>query len=534
MTHTIEATPASQQQVDDFLRNVREASLKSLYFFAKVVLGPSDKPNDIVPHVHLPLCQMLEKFETNTRLAVELPRGFLKSTICSVAYPIWRACRNPNVRVCVVQNSKKNAENKLNAIDAHFQQNELFQMLFPELMPNEKCMWNRGQMTVPRTAILDEATFTAAGTREKLTSNHFDVIIEDDTVTPDLDDLTAENVMPNPEDIAQAKGFHRLCIPLLDNGVRSQIIVVGTRWSGEDLLDDIRKTQTNYKWYRRFALETNGEPDMQGTPSFPEKYSREVLEETRRGLGDYLFMLNYMGTPMGEENMLVKPRDFQFYDVHPGNLLIYTTVDPAGDPSMTKTDRNDYNAVVTCGKDPTTGYVYVLDYWRKRASASEVIEELFRQNSVWKPIKFACEEIAYQHQLRYWTMEKMREKSIHFRIEPISGARRSKPQKFMGLGPIIANGTLRFRVEHRELISELQTIRCDGKSLGANDDLADALAMQVSLWQLTAGESPIAPSRDGKYRLEDALADLEARYGPGDGELDRAMETAYGQRYRNN
>jgi len=70
--------------------------------------------------------------------------------------------------------------------------------------------------------------------KTKKTGTHYNVIIEDDTVAPDVEEMAAEVIMPSIEDIERGIGWHKQAYSLLvPKGFRVRI-VVSTRWSDFD------------------------------------------------------------------------------------------------------------------------------------------------------------------------------------------------------------------------------------------------------------------------------------------------------------
>jgi hypothetical protein len=192
------------------LERIRNQAKKSLYFFVKGVLGKDWIDKDI----HLPICKILEDF-ANRRVGVVLPRSWLKSTLVTIAYPLWRSINNPDYRCLIVQNTYDNATKKLSEIKTIVEKNELFRALFPEILPDESSSWRADSACLKRPGTFPESTFEVAGTKTRVTSRHYDDIIEDDTVAPDLDDLGIDSIAPSKDQIDQAIGWHRLAVPLL-------------------------------------------------------------------------------------------------------------------------------------------------------------------------------------------------------------------------------------------------------------------------------------------------------------------------------
>lgn len=457
------------------IESLRDHAKKDLYFFAKAILGY----DWLTPHIHGPMCKLLMD-RTKNRKKITFPRGWLKSTVCTISYPIWRAINDPNIRVLLMQNTSTNACKKLASIRSHFEDNDLFIALFPELLPDSNCIWKQDAIQIKRSKSHPEATFEAAGTRNKVVSRHYDLIIEDDTVAPDLDDLTADNVVPSKDDIDAAIGTHKLVYPLLTD-LKMEVLVVGTRWFERDLLSYIQENEPFYASLERACRETDGVPDPDGQVTYPERFDSEVLDQLAISMGPYLFSCLYMNAPMRSSDMLFCIEWFKYYSNAPTNHLdIYTTVDPAGDPEETKGEP-DYNVVMTCGKHRYSGQIYVLEYFREKCNPGELIHAIFNHVRKYKPLKVAVETNQYQKSLKYWIRERQKKERLYFAVEGITHTKRSKNHRIQGLQPVFASGMISMREHHKELESELLAF-----PLGKNDDLADALSMQTGLWALTS------------------------------------------------
>jgi len=515
--------------MSDELNKIKDIAKRDLYIFAKGVLGFSW----FVPHIHMPLCRLLELYDGWNdsllhpweeyqkilpdgwekdkglkKLLIVLPRGWLKTTLGSQAYPLWRAIRDPNVRVLVTQNTYHNAVAKLLTIKNTVEKNELFRALFPELLPSKDCVWRGDSLCLSRPKALNESTFEAAGTRTQVISRHYDLIIEDDTVAPELSDLEESNICPTKEDIEQAIGWHRLVPPLLISPKESQNLVIGTRWFEKDLISWIQQNDRGFQIYERACREDEkGRPSEDGKVTYPERFDDEVLESLESSMGPYLFSCLYLNKPLRSKDMVFHQEWIKFYEEFPLGLLCYTTVDLGGDPEDTKGEP-DYNVVLTCGKDMKKGTIYVLDYWRKKCSPGEVISEIFNHVIKYHPVKVGLETVQYQKSLKYWIRERQKKEGLWFLVEGLTHTRHSKNARIMGLQPLVANGTLLFRKHMNALISELLAF-----PLGKNDDLIDALASQLELWQVTMSRTEETQKLFGKDPLsvDEAIKEIRER-----------------------
>lgn len=486
---------------------LRQEAESSLYFFARGILGY----DWFIPHIHGPLCKVLESDEL-TRALIELPRGWLKSTLCSISYPMWLSIRNPNVRVLIVQNSSTNACKKLSVIGQQWEKNQLLRAMYPELLPGTYSQWGADAKCLTRSKSFAEATYEAAGTSTKVVSRHYDVIIEDDTVAPDFDELGSESLAPSHDEVTKAIGWHRTnALPLLNNPTKDKILVVGTRWYDQDLIRWVKDNEPEYKILTRACREDEqGRPDAKGKVTYPERFDANVLKSLEIGLGSYMFGCLYLNTPVRSEDMLFKPEWFRYYDTPPRmqDLAVYTTVDVATDPELAKSDDIDYNVVMTAGKDLRTGEIFVLDYFRERCNPGQLAMAIFDHVLRFNPITVGYDNTAYQRSIEYWLREMMRQQNKFFLMEPISrSGKDAKRVAIRQLQPLFQSQTIFLRTHHKELISELTTF-----PLSRHDDLADALAMQLQLWKTTKSARQVAQQLNpDPFTFANALKELKSR-----------------------
>lgn len=463
------------------LDNLRIMCRKSMFFLARAVLG-FDQLN---AEIHKPICDEIQNYQKNTRIAVLLPRTWFKSTIGSIAYPIWRAINNPNVRILIAQNSMTNAKKKINSIKSIFETNALFRALFSDLLPKGDRPWSSECLTVNRSLAAPEGTFEPAGTGTAVTSRHYDVVIEDDTVAPDFDAMTGEVQQPTQLEIEKAIGWHKLCHPLLMHPLKSQIVIIGTRWAPSDLFGWVFKNSPGYKILSRSALEVPGrigEPaslDQGGQPVW-DRFNLEALHELEASVGPLMFSTLYLNTPTAGINRVFKRSYIQYYERPPNGLLYCTSVDPAAADAATKTD-SDYNVVLTTGVNPKTGEVYVVHYDRARCDPGDVINFLFNHYRAYKFMVAKIESVAYQRTLCYWIRRRQQQLRELFPIDEVTNARASKAARIIGLQPWFAANRVYLRKEHSDLERELLSFDPDKRNTG-HDDVIDALSMQISFW----------------------------------------------------
>lgn len=461
------------------VKTLRVKGKSSLFFLAFGILGF----NDLTKEIHRPVCQKIQNYKVNRRIKVTLPRDWFKSSICSVAYPLWRAINDPNVRILIVQNSYGNASKKLQSIKQIVEKNEIFRALFPEILPNNKCRWTKDCLEFNRTEAHPEGTIEAAGTGTATVARHYDCIIEDDTVVPDVDAMGGLMQQPTAMDIEKAIGWHKLAHPLLLHPSESQIIVVGTRWAERDLLAWLDEFAPNYLSITRAVREND-----KGESATPEnggkavwsRFNDAVLDElaSDASIGPYMFASLYMNNPTDAVNQIFKREWFNdhYYVDAPKNLAICMSVDPSTS-EMDQAADPDYCVIMTTGVDVKSGDIYVLDYVRERLNPGQLVEAIFNQYRVFKPLLVKIESIAYQRTLNWYIKKMMEQLNIYFTIDEIKNLRGSKIDRIKGLQPYFSAGKIYIKSTMSELERELLSF-----PKAAHDDIADALCMQIDFW----------------------------------------------------
>lgn len=468
----------NQKSVDALRRKCRT----SLFFFARAVLGFGD----LCKEIHRPICVGLQDYQRNTRAMIVLPRTWFKSTIGSIAYPVWRAIRDPNVRVLIAQNSMTNAKKKVNAIKSIFETNGVLQALFPGIMPKGDRPWSSECLTVNRTAAHQEGTFEPAGTGTNVTGRHYDLIVEDDTVAPDFDAMTGLIQQPTQMEIEKSIGWHKLCHPLLIHPTKSQIVVIGTRWALEDLIGWILKHGPGYLVHSRSARELNGVPASKEQGGIPiwDRFDEDVLNELAgpQGVGPFMFDMLYMNSPTASVNQVFKRDYIRYYDKAPSSLMYCTSVDPTPAIGQETVGDTDYAATLTTGVNPATGDVYIIHYTREKLDPGQQIDRMFDHWRAYKPLVTLVESVAYQRTLLYWIRRRQEQLNERFYIEEVKNAKASKSARILGLQPWFAGHKVHLRPDvHADLERELLAFDPNKKS-GGHDDIIDALSMQIGFW----------------------------------------------------
>lgn len=201
---------------------LRIAYRRSLFHTAKSLCGYKD----ITAKTHL---RIVKNLEANTkRKIVCVPRGTFKSSIASVAYPIWLLINNPNLRILIDSELYGNSITYLREIKSHIQSEE-FRLLFGDWKTD---IWNESEIKISaRTKILKEPSIIVGGIGTTKVGLHVDVVIADDYNSP--------SNSSSPEQRKKVIDHYQYNQSILEpDGIYA---IIGTRYAEEDLIGWVLK-----------------------------------------------------------------------------------------------------------------------------------------------------------------------------------------------------------------------------------------------------------------------------------------------------
>jgi phage terminase large subunit-like protein len=479
------------------IEKMRGRLLDDFSYFAQLLTDPSFY-DDVF---HTELCRFLQHSKKDK--LVVLPRTYLKTTIAGSLYALWRATKDPTMRILITSNTTPNAQKTIRTIRSIVEQNQLYHLFFPDKVPIfNKVRWSDSCACLTRPVDHPEGTFEAAGIGTNIIRRHFNLIIEDDTVAPKKDELTGEEAMPSKDDIEKAVGFHKLTIPLLINE-EDERIVIGTRWASYDLINFVMENE-KFDTYDRPCLREDG------TPLY-KKFSQKRLDDIRAGMGVYMFSMLYQNKPLAKEFMAFNPDWYRYYEEEelPEEGVGLVTVDPA-DPPTGKASQ-DYSAIVSVLH--TKKGLFVRRYVRQRMSDKQMIDATFDTADKDGITKIRIETNRYAH-LAAAFKEAMKIKNKYYNIDEVKAKRINKEARIKNrLSPLFENGVVFMKRGMRELEQELTTF-----PYGRHDDLIDALSWQVGERTSTEYEKekyvrPPLPTADRRvFTLDEIRASCRQRY----------------------
>jgi phage terminase large subunit-like protein len=435
------------------LETERRLGLEDFDFFNEHILGCRD-----LAEVHHELCHR-EQFGPKKQLTL-IPRGHLKSTICTVGYTVWSIIKNPNIRILILNAKQDNAESFLTGIKGHFEGNEKLRHFYGDFVGKK---WNEGEIVVAkRTVVLKEPTVLCAGVGASVVSKHFDLVIADDVVN-ETNTTTVDQIKKTID----WWGLMQSC----GDGDQTQWIIIGTRYHYDDLYGNIIANKSDmYDVYIRKVYEN-------GVLIYPQKFTDTGIEEIKREQGSYIYSCQYLNEPVDDESAIFRKSWLKYYEEDDlavaGRTNTFITIDPAV-AEGTQADETCFaiNRVDQFG-----------NWWVKLISGKmtpkELIDKMFYLDEMYQPMQMGIELHALQKILKYQIEDEMRLRDSWLPIVELKPDTRTKKERIRGLQPRFEYGTIYLEKNTHETNKFVdQYLRFPKAS---HDDMLDALAYQLDV-----------------------------------------------------
>lgn len=242
-------------------------------------------------HYHEPLhkewCDWFDSTPPGGRKALKVARMHRKTRGLMIPYVIRAITADPNVRILIVTATDRNAIELCSGIKDHFQSNEHYRKLFPEMtFPRDAKIGTQYGFVHPARTSVGEINPTLLVTYlgAPLIGRRFDIIICDDAIDEDM--------VANPDLAIKTNAKMNELIPLLDiNKTYNKWFIIGTPKSyndyyalispetAKDTIDEQGGPVNQvFDVKTRACLENaNGDPDLTGEPILPNVFTRDVL-----------------------------------------------------------------------------------------------------------------------------------------------------------------------------------------------------------------------------------------------------------------
>lgn len=432
-----------------------------------------------------------------TRRAVAAPRGHAKSTNLTFKGTMHSTLYGYKHYPIIISDSSEQAEGFLDNIRVEFEENTAILEDFGVLAGS---VW-RSNVLLTKTNIKIEAIGSGKKIRGRKHRNwRPDLII--------LDDVENDENVRTPEQRKKLKDWFDKAVSKCGDDY-TDIIYIGTLLHYDSLL---AKTLTNpayrsikYKaviqfsqaddlwqqWETIFTDLSNDDRESEALAFFQahktamlegtqvlweEKLSYYDLMVMRVSEGEASFNSEEQNEPINPDDCLFMEEWFDYYNEAEVNFG-----DPAFDffgfidPSLGKTKRSDFSAIVTLAKHKGSGYMYVVDADIERRHPDRIIADVLAKER-WLRASFGHgyrKLGAETNQFQWFLKEELAKVSakagLYLPIEEVQQTS-DKVMRVQTLQPDVKNKYIKFNRRHKRLLEQLTQF-----PMGAHDDGPDAL-----------------------------------------------------------
>lgn len=430
--------------------------------------------------------------------AVAAPRGHAKSTNLTFKDALHAAAYQYKKYIIILSDSSDQAEGFLGNIREEFEENEALKNDFKDLVGSK--VW-RNDVIITKTDIKIEALGAGKKIRgRKHKSRRPDLIILDDIEND-------ENVRTIEQRRKLENWFFKAVSKAGDD--YTDIVYIGTLLHYDSLLAKILKNPgyraRKYKAVITFAINrelwdaweviytdldndnreadakafflANKEAMLEGSQVLWEDklsyYDLMVMKVTE---GDASFNSEEQNEPINPEDCLFNEEWFDYYneaeiDFKDKKFEFYGFIDP----SLGKSKKSDFSAIVTIAKDKGTGYMYVLDADIERRHPDKIIEDCI-EKEIWlrKSFgrgyrRFGCETVQFQWFMKEELAKRSAQRGLYLPIEEVPQTS-DKTMRVQTLQPDVKNKYIKFNKRHKRLLEQLTFF-----PMADHDDGPDAL-----------------------------------------------------------
>lgn len=372
----------------DMLNAILRIDFKS---FVQKVFNEVLPSSEYLDNWHIDLiCSELMAVENGeyNRLIINLPPRYMKSIICSVAFPAFILGHNPKASiVCVSYNdslSEKLALDCKKVIESEW---------YKELFPQTKLSKNK-------KAVLDFETIDGGGrfstsVNGTLTGRGGDYLIIDDPIKPADTNSDLQRNKVN-------EWYGNTLYSRLNNKNTGKIIVIMQRIHEEDLTGYLLNSQENFKHIKIQAIAEDDEKWVirtkhgdkvltrnKGEALHPSRENIDRLKKVRDFMGEYNFAGQYQQNPAPKDGGIIKRKWFKKYNkeellkrINEGSINIVALIQ-SWDTACKIEQHNDYSVCITALKD-SEGKTYIFNVYRKKLEFPNLIKQIVAMHNYTK------------------------------------------------------------------------------------------------------------------------------------------------------
>jgi hypothetical protein len=337
----------SPHEQEDIKTALIKACAEDIRIFAEQFLG--HLLTSKIPQFHRDMYEMLL---VEKRLVVAAPRGFAKSYVCSIIYPIWLGVFNKYQDIVIISASETLAKEMLRRVKREFESNQKLIRWFGDMITDK---WSETHATL-KTGV----TFRARGSEGQIRGFRPDCII--------LDDIETDDSVKSEEQRRKVSDWiFKSCLPALTPS--GQLLIVGSIISQLAVLKQI--LDSNNGWEKKIYRAYHDKVEKEGNELWPELWPHERLQQRKKEIGSWAFSSEYLNDPMASDTTSISQDKIRRWKELPQQLSCVITVDPA----YSEEEHADFKVACLVGIDQKMNR-YLVSYIRTHAPQGEFIDSV--------------------------------------------------------------------------------------------------------------------------------------------------------------
>lgn len=428
---------------------------------------------------------------------VAAPRGHAKSTSLTFKGTIHAVVYEYKHYPIIISDSSEQAEGFLDNIRVEFEENEALREDFGDLAGK---VW-RSNVLITSTNIKVEAIGSGKKIRGRKHRNwRPDLLV--------LDDIENDENVRTPEQRKKLENWFLKAVSKSGDDY-TDIIYIGTLLHYDSLLaktlnnpgykaikyravisfsseEDLWKewegiytdlSNDNHEADAKAFFEANREKMLAGTQVlWEEKLSYYDLMVMKVTEGESSFNSEEQNEPINPEDCIFNEEWFDYYneseiDFNNRDFLFFGFVDP----SLGKTKKSDFSAIITMAKHKVSGYMFVMDADIERRHPDKIITDVMEKERWLRRDygrgykKFGAETVQFQWFLKEELVKASAKAGLYLPIEEVPQST-DKTMRIQTLQPDVKNKYIKFNKRHKRLLEQMFHF-----PMGAYDDGVDAL-----------------------------------------------------------
>lgn len=332
------------QSKEEILYEINSWCKEDLYFFYCRYVACSFREMVDAPHIDK-LAAYLTDIHNGiiNRLCVAMPPRHSKSSMITLAFPLWLLSQDPTLNILIVNNSAGLSEK------FGIQLREYIRKIGPEfnLYLSDVKHSSTYIMFTNNEGELQKGSIRLVGSSGSITGQDADYIILDD-IYSGFDDITPSLLQKKID------WFKTIIEQRIEP--HTKLVILHTRWHSEDLQGYLKEHYPNDYTFLEFPA-----IDKDGKPLWKERYTLEDYRKKQEAMGERQFQAIYQQTPLDLTSDFFHTENLIFEDKFDDYPIAQCRSWDIASSDNTLGDQRDYTAGMRIIKTPGDQY-WIFDF----------------------------------------------------------------------------------------------------------------------------------------------------------------------------